>query len=214
MSPNEPTKRRWPGSLTGEFVELRKLDAGRDAPDLYPLSHGSEEMESVWTYMGYGPFRDAGHMQEWMASLEELIDPRFYAVVDLERSRAVGMASFLNIEDEMRRIEMGHIWYATVAQRTRVNTEAAYLMLQHAFEGLGCRRVEWKCDSLNDPSRAAALRLGFAFEGIFRQHMIVRGRNRDTAGYAMLDSDWAPVRKNLTTWLYEGDGSRSLERRY
>ena len=104
------------------------------------------------------------------------------------------MASFLNLDERMRRIVFGHIWYAPVAQRSEANTEAVYLMLAEAFDELGCRRVEWKCDALNERSRAAALRLGFTFEGVFRQHMIVKGRNRDTAWFSMLDGEWPSAR--------------------
>jgi RimJ/RimL family protein N-acetyltransferase len=110
------------------------------------------------------------------------------------------MASFLNVRPEMRVLEVGHIWYAPEAQRTAANTEATYLMLRDAFD-LGYRRAEWKCDALNERSRRAALRLGFRFEGVFRQHMVVKDRNRDTAWYAVLDGEWPAVRTNLERWL-------------
>ena len=113
------------------------------------------------------------------------------------------MVSFLNIASDMLRLELGHIWYSPDVQRSNVNTEAAYLMLCEAFDRLKYRRVEWKCDSLNERSRSAAIRLGFRFEGIFRQHMIVKGRNRDTAWYSILDSEWAAVKKNMQMWLYQ-----------
>lgn len=112
------------------------------------------------------------------------------------------MVSFLNIDAEMRRLELGHIWYTLDAQGTQANTEAVYLMLCEAFDRLHYRRVEWKCDALNARSRAAALRLGFSFEGIFWQHMVVKGRNRDTAWFAMLDGEWPAIKQNLETWLY------------
>ena len=121
------------------------------------------------------------------------------------------MASFLNIASDMQRLELGHIWYSPESQRSNVNTEAVYLMLCEAFDRLKYRRVEWKCDSLNGRSRRAAIRLGFRFEGIFRLHMIIKGRNRDTAWYALLDSNWPAVKKNLRTWLYHNpDGLLSL----
>jgi RimJ/RimL family protein N-acetyltransferase len=113
----------------------------------------------------------------------------------------VGMAAFLNIVPEHRRLEIGHIWYAPSAQRTEANTETAYLMMREAFDELGYRRVEWKCDALNARSRAAALRLGFTFEGVFRAHMIVRGRNRDSAWFSLLDTEWPAVRDALERWL-------------
>ena len=120
------------------------------------------------------------------------------------------MASFLNIDPAMRHVELGHIWYGPAAQRTRANTEAAYLMLRESFEALGYRRVEWKCDRLNARSRAAALRLGFTHEGTFRQHMIVKGRNRDTAWFAMLDREWPAVRAAIERWLVAEPGTLSL----
>ena len=115
------------------------------------------------------------------------------------------MVSFLNLAPDMRRLELGHIWYGPEAQKTKVNTEAVYLMLSEAFDRLRYRRVEWKCDSLNERSRSAADRLGFKFEGIFRCHLIVKGRNRDTAWYSLLDSEWSSVKKNLETWLYDSE---------
>ncbi len=115
------------------------------------------------------------------------------------------MVSFLNIAPAMLHLELGNIWYSPAAQRTKINTESVYLMLCHSFEELGYRRVEWKCDALNERSRRAALRLGFEFEGIFRQHMVVKGRNRDTSWYAMLDRDWPAIKGNLETWLYQND---------
>ena len=135
-------------------------------------------------------------------------DPLFFTVHHLESKQHVGMVSFLNIVLDMRRLELGHIWYSPDSQRSNVNTEAIYLMLCEAFDRLKYRRVEWKCDSLNEKSRAAALRLGFKFEGIFRQHMIIKGRNRDTAWYSMLDSEWAAVKKHMETWLYQNPDRR------
>jgi RimJ/RimL family protein N-acetyltransferase len=117
------------------------------------------------------------------------------------------MAAFMNIVPEHRRLEIGHIWYAPSAQRTEANTEAAYLMIREAFDGLGNRRLEWKCDALNERSRAAATRLGFTFEGVFRKHMIVRGRSRDSAWYSLLDTEWPAARDALERWL-EADAGR------
>ncbi len=123
------------------------------------------------------------------------------------------MVSSLNVGADMRRLELGHIWYGPDAQRTRVNTECVYLMLCETFERLNYRRAEWKCDSLNERSRAAACRLGFKFEGVFRQHMIVKGRNRDTAWYAMMDEEWPLIKRNMEVWLYDSDGTDSYEHR-
>jgi RimJ/RimL family protein N-acetyltransferase len=193
----------------GRYVSLEPPVPERDAPDLFAGSHGSLEAEQLWTYMPYGPFADASEMEAWLVERAASLDPLFLVVRDRASDRRVGMVSFLNVAPEMRRLELGHIWYAPAAQRTRVNTESAYLMLSHSFGDLDCRRVEWKCDALNAASRRAALRLGFAFEGIFRRHLIVKERNRDTAWFSMLDSEWPRRRESLEAWLYEGAPSLS-----
>lgn len=148
-------------------------------------------------------------MHEWMTWAETTPDFLYRTVVDNASGDPVGMASFMRVEPEMRTIELGGIWYAPSAQRTRANTEATYLMLRESFD-LGYRRVEWKCNALNERSREAALRLGFVFEGIFRQHMVVKGRNRDTAWYSMLDREWPAIRANFERWLSEDPPTVSL----
>lgn len=187
----------------GEFITLSPVDPQADVAELYKCSHGSDIKEQIWTYMGYGPFDSTHSMQEWLAEGTGASDPLFFTVHHLESRQRIGMVSFLNIVSDMRRLELGHIWYSPESQRSNVNTEAIYLMLCEAFDRLKYRRVEWKCDSLNERSRAAALRLGFKFEGIFRQHMIIKGRNRDTAWYSMLDSEWTAIKKNMEMWLYQ-----------
>ena len=196
-----------PEPLAGRWVSLAP-PSGTLAEALYPATHGSPEAEAVWTYMPYGPFHDEGAMAEWLDGLAGSADPRFFAV-SLD-GIPVGVVSYLNAVTTDRRIEIGHIWYAPAAQRTRANTEVAYLLLRRAFEELGNRRVEWKCDALNARSRAAAVRLGFTFEGIFRQHMIVKGRNRDTAWFSMLDPEWPGVRAAMERWLEAEPGAVSL----
>ncbi|MBQ36020.1 MAG: GNAT family N-acetyltransferase [Gemmatimonadaceae bacterium] len=206
-APQQPERRTY----EGRFVHLGPVDPVGDADELFPRSHGSDDAEKLWTYMPYGPFDNGTGMQKWMAEIAPSADPMFFTVRHAETGAALGMVSFLNIAAPDRCLELGHIWYVPAAQRTRANTEAAHLMLEEAFERLCCRRVEWKCDSLNAKSRSAALRLGFSFEGIFRQHRIVRQRNRDTAWYSMLDSEWPRARDNLRRWLYDNeDGSLSL----
>jgi RimJ/RimL family protein N-acetyltransferase len=181
----------------GQRVSLVPLDPDSQVDDLFAGSHGNAETESLWTYMGYGPFPGRGAMLEWLRSCAISEDPLFLAVRDNETGGFLGMVSYLAIRPSMRVLELGHIWYVPRAQGTGVNTEAVRLMLTEAFDVLGYRRVEWKCDSLNERSRRAALRLAFRFEGIFRQHMIVKGKNRDTAWFAMLDSDWPEVKRRL-----------------
>ena len=186
----------------GRFIVLSPIDPPADVQELYSCTHGSDTKEQIWTYMSYGPFDNVQNMQRWLEVSAKSKDPLFFTVHHRESKRRVGLVSFLNIISDMRRLELGHIWYALDVQRSNVNTECVYLMLCEAFDRLKYRRVEWKCDSLNKRSRLAALRLGFQFEGIFRQHMIVKGRNRDTAWYSLLDNEWADVKKNMEIWLY------------
>ena len=187
----------------GKFIVLSPVNPPTDVTELYECSHGSDIKEQIWTYMSYGPFDDEHSMQRWLEEGAGSQYPLFFTVHHLESKQRVGMVSFLNIVSDMRRLELGHLWYSPDFQRSNVNTEAIYLMLREAFDKLKYRRVEWKCDSLNEKSRAAALRLGFKFEGIFRQHIIVKGRNRDTAWYSMLDSEWTAIKKNMEMWLYQ-----------
>ena len=187
----------------GKFITLSSVDPQADVAELYACSHGSDITEQIWTYMSYGPFDNRYSMQHWLEEGAESTDPLFFTVHHHESKQRVGMVSFLNITSDMRRLELGHLWYSPTSQRSNVNTEAIYLMLCEAFDRLKYRRVEWKCDSLNARSRSAALRLGFKFEGIFRQHLIIKGRNRDTAWYSMLDSEWTALKKNMKTWLYQ-----------
>ncbi|MDZ7828108.1 MAG: GNAT family protein [Halofilum sp. (in: g-proteobacteria)] len=204
-----PAARPGSESRTGESVTLRPLDPTTDAGALYAASHGDAVTETLWTYMPYGPFADAAAMRAWLDDCAASDDPVYRAVLDNE-GRPCGMVSYLNIVPEHRRLELGHIWYGPAVQRTRINTETIYLMLRESFDRLGCRRVEWKCDALNARSRAAALRLGLRLEGIFRHHMIVKGRNRDTAWFALVDADWPAVKANLERWLYGGENGLSL----
>ncbi len=203
-------------SYEGQFVSLTPVDAAADVAELYAASHGDPVREQLWTYMSNGPFADQAAMQGWLEQCQTSSEPLFFTVTDraagrrVGAQRRVGIVSFLNIVPAQRRVELGHIWYAPEAQRTKVNTESIYLMLCESFDQQHCRRVEWKCDSLNARSRAAALRLGFQFEGIFRQHLIVRGRNRDTAWFGMTDGDWPRIKANLERWLYSGETGLSL----
>lgn len=187
----------------GEFIVLSAVNPQADVEELYACAHGSEMKEQIWTYMSYGPFGSVNSMQRWLEGGAKSKDPLFFTVHHRKSKCRVGMVSFLNIVSDMRRLELGHIWYSLDAQRSNVNTEAIYLMLCEAFDRLKYRRVEWKCDFLNERSRLAALRLGFQFEGIFRQHMIVKGQNRDTAWYSILDSEWPDIKKNMEMWLYQ-----------
>lgn len=205
--PAPPLTRR---TLGGVNVRLREPIPAGDAKILYPLTHGAAS-EAVWTYLGYGPFPELESMTGWMESTLKSGDPLWFTVTDRENV-PVGMAALMNADASMRRLELGHIWYAPSVHRAGVNTEAAYLMLEEAFNTYRSRRVEWKCDSLNMASQAAARRLGFGFEGVFRQHMIVKGRNRDTAWFAMTDSEWPRVSGIIGEWLDSPDPKPSLSK--
>jgi RimJ/RimL family protein N-acetyltransferase len=195
-------------TLDGRYIALRPVDPA-DAEPLWNAAHdGSAEADRLWTYMPYGPFGDADAMAAWLRECAPSDDPLFLTVVSCTDG-PVGVTSFLNVDVAHRRLELGHIWYAPAAQRTEANTESVFLMLREAFERLGHRRVEWKCDALNERSRVAALRLGFTFEGVFRQHMIVKGRNRDTAWFSMTDAEWPEARAAFEAWLSADPADRS-----
>lgn len=197
-------------TLRGGRVALRPIDPQRDASALFGPTHGDAEREAVWRYMIPGPFADQAEMACWLEACAVADDPHRYTVVDRSREQAVGVVAFTSIRPAMRVVEVGHIWYVPEAQRTGINTEALFLLLASAFDTLGYRRVEWKCDDQNARSRAAALRLGFVFEGIFRQHMIVKGRNRDTAWFAMLDGDWPAIRRGFEQFLRAPDDAADV----
>jgi RimJ/RimL family protein N-acetyltransferase len=189
-------------ALEGESVTLEPVDAARHARALYAAADGAP---AIWDYLAYGPFENREAFTEWLEARQASEDPLFYAVVDRGSGAARGMASYLRFEPAHGVIEIGHIWFAPVMQRTRQATEAIAVLARHAFDDLGYRRLEWKCDSLNAPSRRAAERFGFVYEGIFRQHMVIKGRNRDTAWYAMTDGDWPLRRAAFEAWLAPGN---------
>jgi RimJ/RimL family protein N-acetyltransferase len=181
--------------LEGRYVNLVPVSQ-EHAALLYAKPKGHEE---IWTYMPYGPFADEATFNHWLAERQAARDPWFYAFV--KNGVALGMGAFMRLDAANGVIEIGHIWMTPELQRTRESTEAIFLMMKHCFDDLGVRRLEWKCDALNAASRAAALRFGFTFEGIFRQHFIVKGRNRDTAWFALMDHEWPSVKAGFEAWL-------------
>jgi RimJ/RimL family protein N-acetyltransferase len=187
--------------LLGTYVRLEPVEVAAHAESLYRLSHARPEDAVLWTYLAYGPFPDRGAFERWLAERAGSEDPLFFALLDEASCQASGMASYLNIVPPNGSIEIGHIWFAPVLQKTRAATEAIFLMMCHAFVELRYRRLEWKCDALNAASRRAAERFGFTYEGTFRQHMVVKGRNRDTAWFAMLDREWPAIRAAFERWL-------------
>jgi RimJ/RimL family protein N-acetyltransferase len=187
-------------TMDGRYVRLAPLDPEAHGDDLWEGSRG-EQNDGLWRYLWEGPFRERADFDALLARKAAADDPLCLTILDRGGSRAVGMASYMRIEPAHRVIEVGSILFTPALQRTAAATEAMYLMARHVFEDLGYRRYEWKCDSGNAQSRAAALRLGFTFEGIFRQHMIVKGRNRDTAWFSMLDAEWPSRKAAFERWL-------------
>jgi RimJ/RimL family protein N-acetyltransferase len=185
--------------IVGRLCRVEPLDPDRHAADLHE-ANSLDPTGRNWTYLPYGPFDSLSSYHEWMVARCASSDPLFHAIVESETGRAVGVASYLRIDRANGCIEVGHIHYSPRLQRTIAATEAMYLMMKRVFE-LGYRRYEWKCDSLNAPSRAAAQRLGFSYEGIFRQAVVYRGRNRDTAWYAAIDSEWPELDSAFRQWL-------------
>lgn len=190
-------------SLSGTYCRLEPLDAQRHAADLFAANTADRE-QRMWTYLPYGPFDTCEAYQTWATAASQSVDPLFFAIIAENSQQAVGVASYLRIDPAVGSIEVGHLAYSPQLQRTPAATEAMFLLMRQAFE-LGYRRYEWKCDALNAPSRAAAERLGFAFEGIFRQATIYKQRSRDTAWYSIIDSEWPALRSLFETWLAPGN---------
>ena len=195
----KPAPRPGPVVLEGRYGRVEKLDVARDGASLWQAVRG-EANNDLWPYMGYGPFADEKAFAAWLAERPALEDPYSYAIID-RSGQAVGIATLMEIRPAMRVIEVGHIVYTPLLQRTPLGTEAQYLLAKYIFETLGYRRYEWKCNALNAPSRRAAQRYGFTFEGVFRQHMIIKGRNRDTAWFSILDSEWPARKLAFESWL-------------
>jgi RimJ/RimL family protein N-acetyltransferase len=205
-----PAPRPGPVTLQGRYGRIEKLEP-RHAADLWKAFEGHPDL---WTYIGSdGPFTDSAVFAEFIARRAANADPYAYAIID-SAGHAVGYFTLMEIRPEMRVIEVGHVLYSPALKQTRLGTEAQYLLARYAFETLGYRRYEWKCHALNAPSRRAALRYGFVFEGVFRNYIIAKGRNRDNAWYSMIDSEW-PVRKAaFERWLspdnFDANGRQKL----
>ncbi len=205
---DKPAARPEPVTPQGRFGRIEKL-APAHAADLW---QAAQDHDRIWTYMpSYGPFPDAAVFAAWVAqraALEDDLrvmaassDPLYFTLALLPDERPAGVASYMRIKPERGVIEIGSIWFGASLRRTVAATEVIYLLAAHVFDELGYRRLEWKCDALNAPSRRAAERFGFTFEGVFRQHMVVKGRNRDTAWYAITDREWPAIRAAFQVWL-------------
>ena len=202
-----PVEAPEPRELTGRYVSLRPV-AAADAEALFAVSQDP----AIWTYLPYGPYGSVAELCARLEEVERSRDPLFFAIV--RDATPQGVASYLRIDTENGTIEIGHIWFGTPLQRTTAATEAVYLLGKHAMDELGYRRFEWKCNALNAKSRRAAERFGFTFEGIFRNHMVVKGRNRDTAWYSITDGEWPAVARAFEQWLAPGNFDDSgLQRR-
>ena len=195
--------------MKGRYVRLEPVSVERHAGDLFEAFSADAEGR-IWTYLPYGPLGSVEELAEWMRKTCLGDDPLFHSIIDKATDKAVGVASYLRIEPAVGVIEVGHINYAPSLQRTRGATEAMYLMMARVFDELGYRRYEWKCDALNAPSRAAAQRLGFTYEGLFRQATMYKGRNRDTAWYSIIDTEWPRIKAAFEAWLdpanFDADG--------
>ena len=190
-------------TMTGRFCRVEPLNPQLHAESLHAAN--ALDLEGrMWTYMPYGPFGSLAEYRAWMDDVCRRNDPLFFAILDQRTNRATGVASYLRIEPKSGCIEVGHVSFSPLLQRTPAATEAMFLMMERAF-ALGYRRYEWKCDVLNAASRAAALRLGFKYEGVFRQATVVKGRNRDTAWFSIIDSEWPARREAFQRWLDPGN---------
>jgi RimJ/RimL family protein N-acetyltransferase len=191
--------------IRGKYVELIPQHADSHAADLFAAGHESERALAIWDYLAYGPWASVDDYRATMRAQSATFDTIFYALRPLDSERFEGQSSYLDINPQMGVIEIGHIWFSPVLARTRAATEALYLMIRHAMGDLGYRRMHWRCNALNEKSRQAARRLGFRFEGVFYNHMIFKGKNRDTAWYSILDNEWPELRGILEAWLDEAN---------
>lgn len=183
--------------IEGRLARVEPLD---------PVAHLDQLFEaaaepSIWDWLGYGPFADKAVMRTWLEGCARSADPLFFAIRDTADGKVKGMCAWMRIEPAMGVIEIGNIWFGTELQRSPAATEVMYRLFRHAFDEAGYRRLEWKCNALNERSRRAAKRFGFTFEGIFRQHMITKGRNRDTAWFSLLDHEWPATGRAFEQWL-------------
>lgn len=190
--------------ITGRYCQLERINAARHAKGLYEAYCEASDFRD-WTYLPVGPFETFDAFFVYLKKIEEQTDPMHFAVIDLASMKPVGTFALMRIDPSNGVIEVGHISYSPLMKRTRASTEAMSLVLKYVFEDLGYRRFEWKCDALNAPSREAAERFGFSFEGIFRQAIVTRGRNRDTAWYSIIDGEYPTLRPAYDMWLDEGN---------
>ena len=185
--------------MSGRFCRLERAEVARHAAELFEAC-ARDKAGAMWTYLPYGPFDSLASFEDWFKTLAAGPDPMPFAIVDLTTNRVVGLAAYLRITPAAGSIEVGHVIYSPQLQRGTIATEAMYLMMKRAFD-LGYRRYEWKCDTFNAKSRAAAQRLGFSYEGVFRQAIVYKNRTRDTAWFSVIDSEWPALQAAFERWL-------------
>lgn len=199
--------------ILGQYCRVEPLDIAAHAEPLFN-SFVSDTENLNWTYLPYGPFDSFKAFESWLKEVTANDDPLFYSIIDVKTNIAVGLASYLRINPSQGAIEVGHIHFSPDLQRTPMATEAMFLMIQRVFDELGYRRYEWKCDSLNEKSRNAATRLGFTLEGVFRQAAMYKGRNRDTAWFSIIDSEWPRLKSAFKLWLspsnFDSEGKQEM----
>jgi RimJ/RimL family protein N-acetyltransferase len=184
-------------SLDGSFVTLERIHPAKHTHDLFEMATKENEDHSIFRFMMFGPFHEENEIRQWIETQESLTDRVVYSVYSKRLKKYVGTYSVLNIDRTSGKAEVGSIWYGKAAQRTEINSEATFIVLQYLFERLSYRRVEWKCDSTNEASKRSALRMGFSYEGLFRKHMVVRGRNRDTVWFSIIDEEWPEKKRRF-----------------
>ena len=203
-----PSKKK----LIGKYCFLEPINIRKHSKDLYK-NYSLDKKNVIWTYLPYGPFKSHGSFKKWLKSFCLNKDPFFYAIYSKKHNQYCGMASYLRITPEYGSIEVGHINYSPILQNTTEGTETMYLMMKNVFEVLGNRRYEWKCNNLNSASKYAAERLGFKFEGIFRQMFIFKDRNRDTAWYSIIDKEWPNYKKKYLFYLKKSNFTKANRQR-
>ena len=200
--------------MEGRFCRVEPIDVDRHASGLF-AAFAKDDDNRIWTYLPYGPFQSEADLGKWMRKTCLSSDPLFHAIVDKRTKQPLGVASYLRIAPAFGVIEVGHINYSPLLRNTTAATEAMFLMMRRTFSELGYRRYEWKCDALNEASKKAAIRLGFQFEGIFRQATMYKGRNRDTAWYSVIDKEWPALEQAYLAWLspnnFDSNGHQQLK---
>lgn len=203
--------------LQGNYCYLERVNPEKHLDDLFEEVYGPIGNKASFTYMMTEPFETKEALHEYLSQISKSLDPIFYTIIDKKCNKALGTMSFLRIDENNGVIEVGNIMYSDKLKQTRIATEAQYLFAKYIFDDLGYRRFEWKCDSLNEPSKKAAERLGFSYDGLFKNAVIYKNRNRDTAWYSIIDSEWTEIKNRFEKWLspdnFDEDGKQKLSLR-